>query len=695
MKVPSQSFIMKLLSPLTYPQKFLFISFLFGFSLFVSSYYMFSTQYNAIIFLKQELIGFQYEKLIRKTLEEVSQFYLTSRRYLYGDESAKAQALLIQSQVNADWKNLIALDQVEEKNLLTTEKDFQLRELTSLKPVTIESKWIEFKKIAFDNDPQNLTINAELYDDLLKDINSLIFYIGDVSNINLDYVISTNYMSQIALLNIPELENLLPKIAEKVEKIILTRKKSLTELNELIGLTSNLKKIMQDIQQNMEKAINYEKNLHTNQDLQNNLKEPFRLLKNMVDEFIFYVEKNILSTDELPPNHKEMIELINKTTQLGFIYWDDLVDQFEILIKARLSNYQFSLFVSILITILGAIGGFILGFHIMRSISLPLTQMIETAKTLAAGDLSARVPITNQDEVGQAGQAFNQMAESFQELIGQLQWTGIQLTTSTTEIAATAKQQESTVVEQEATTKEIAATAREISATAKDFAKTMNEVSSTAEQTSLLANAGKAGLTKMEEIMRQMVEAARNIASKLAILNEKAGSITSIITTIAKVADQTNLLSLNAAIEAEKAGEYGRSFTVIAREIRRLADQTANATFDIEKMVNEMVSAVSAGVMGVDKFSEEINTGVKQVSGVSEQLTKIIEQVQQQTSSFEFVNQGMQAQSLSAEQINESINQLSEAAQQTTESIRQFHNAIEQLNNAAQDMQTAVSKIKR
>jgi methyl-accepting chemotaxis protein WspA len=100
-----------------------------------------------------------------------------------------------------------------------------------------------------------------------------------------------------------------------------------------------------------------------------------------------------------------------------------------------------------------------------------------------------------------------------------------------------------------------------------------------------------------------------------------------VVTTIARVADQTNLLSLNAAIEAEKAGEYGRGFSVVATEIRRLADQTAVATYDIEQIVREIQSAVAAGVMGMDKFSEEVRRGMSEVTQVGDQLSQIIGQV--------------------------------------------------------------------
>jgi methyl-accepting chemotaxis protein WspA len=178
------------------------------------------------------------------------------------------------------------------------------------------------------------------------------------------------------------------------------------------------------------------------------------------------------------------------------------------------------------------------------------------------------------------------------------------------------------------------------------------------------------------------------------VLSDKTTNINSVVTTITKVADQTNLLSLNAAIEAEKAGEYGLGFAVVAMEIRRLADQTAVATYDIEKMVKEMHSAVAAGVMGMDKFSDEVRRGVAEVRQVSTQLAQIIHQVQTLTPRFQTVNEGMHAQATGAEQISETLTQLSEAAQQTAESLRQSNLAIEQLNGAARGLQASVARFK-
>ena len=118
--------------------------------------------------------------------------------------------------------------------------------------------------------------------------------------------------------------------------------------------------------------------------------------------------------------------------------------------------------------------------------------------------------------------------------------------------------------------------------------------------------------------MKQLAESTASISAKLGMIREKAGNINVVVTTITKVADQTNLLSINAAIEAEKAGEYGRGFLVVAREIRRLADQTAVATLDIERMVRQMQDAVSAGVMEMDKFTDEVRSGVGQVTQINQ-----------------------------------------------------------------------------
>lgn len=331
---------------------------------------------------------------------------------------------------------------------------------------------------------------------------------------------------------------------------------------------------------------------------------------------------------------------------------------------------------------------------LIKDIVDPLNVAVEITGRVASGDLTVNVIESSNDEIGQLMSSLNTMTKDLGLLVSKVQSSGIQVTSSSTEIAATAKEQEATVTQQAATATQISTTAVEISATVNDLVNTMHEVTDVAEATANEAVNSQTALANMEQTMHQMMSATASISSKLSVLSEKAENINSVVTTITKVADQTNLLSLNAAIEAEKAGEYGVGFAVVATEIRRLADQTAVATWDIEQMVKEMQTAVSAGVMGMDKFSEEVRSGVNDVRAVSIQITDIITQVQTLLPRFEAVHSGMQNQAQGAEQITESITQLSEGTQQTAESLRQSGNSINQLHVAAKVLQEGVSKFK-
>lgn len=360
-------------------------------------------------------------------------------------------------------------------------------------------------------------------------------------------------------------------------------------------------------------------------------------------------------------------------------------------ILSAVAAAKFGILASIVVALLLA---FLCGYYLLKAITRPLTQLVGVLDVMRTGDFTQRVIVDRHDEFGALADGFNRMTEELTGLVGQVLRSGIEVDSSVSAIASTARQQQATASEIATTTTEIGATSREISATSKELVRTMSEVSAVAERSATLAGSGQAGLTQMEETMRHVMEASGSVNAKLAVLNERAGNISQVVTTITKVADQTNLLSLNAAIEAEKAGEYGRGFAVVATEVRRLADQTAVATFDIEQMVKEIQSAVSAGVIGMDTFSEEVRRGMHEVQQVGVQLSQIIEQVQALVPRFETVNEGMQAQTTGAEQISEGLAQLSETARQTVESLRQSNQAIDELNQVASGLRSGVSRFR-
>lgn len=336
------------------------------------------------------------------------------------------------------------------------------------------------------------------------------------------------------------------------------------------------------------------------------------------------------------------------------------------------------------------------GWYISRGIVNPTNDLIGRMREMAAGagDLTARVAVKSADEIGTLADTINSVIGKIHDLVVQVRESSIQLYAGSTEIAATAREQESTMHNLGASTNQIAAAIKEITATSQELAKTMNAVNEGGKQAGALAAAGRAGLAGMGATMHRLADGTNSISTKLGVVREKANDINAVVTTITKVADQTNLLSINAAIEAEKAGESGRGFLVVAREIRRLADQTAVATLDIENMVRQMQAAVSSGVMEMDKFADEVRAGVGRVSEIGGQMGQIIEQVHALNDKFAAVNEAMAQQSAGAGQINDAMLQLAAGVQQTSASLKEFHAVTANLRDAADALKQQVGRFK-
>ena len=222
----------------------------------------------------------------------------------------------------------------------------------------------------------------------------------------------------------------------------------------------------------------------------------------------------------------------------------------------------------------------------------------------------------------------------------------------------------------------------------------MESMTVVAEHTATIAASGQAGLETMEWTMTQVTQSVERIQQRLTELNDRAGNIGGVVTTITRVADQTNLLSLNASIEAEKAGDYGLGFGVVAEEISRLADQTAVASLDIEEMVNEMQNAVAAGVQSMKQLAEDVGMGVLHVQTAADQLTLIMYEVQQMVPKFEEVATEIRSQSLLADDMNDTIQELEGVARNSVDAIRDSNHAINELKCLAMLMQGEVERFK-
>ena len=329
-----------------------------------------------------------------------------------------------------------------------------------------------------------------------------------------------------------------------------------------------------------------------------------------------------------------------------------------------------------------------------NNVTTRIGRAVEASRRVAAGDLTGSIDIRGTDETGQLLRDIGAMTASLRGIVSQVKQSSLDLNATAKQLSAAGSQQENAIGALGASTSEVAVASRQIAVTGQELLGTMNEVAGVAAETAEVADAGRGNLAGIGETMAHLEQSTANFSERLAAIRHRAEDINMVITTITKVADQTNLLSINAAIEAEKAGEYGQGFIVVAREIRRLADQTAVATLDIERLVEQMQQAVGAGVMEMDRFAADVKEGVDRVTGISAQFSDVIDKVHGLTVRFEQVNQGMQAQAAGAGQITEALMTLKEGSHAAAEALKEFKAASGHMVRSVDGLTETVSRFR-
>jgi methyl-accepting chemotaxis protein WspA len=662
---------------------------------------------------RQELLGLEYETTLLALLKDLQQHRGMANAWLGGDAAFKEPLLARRADIERDLKALDDTDARLGGALRVPGRARTLKEAVTALLDQVQSL--------------SLTESFQRHTQLIADLLALASDIGDSSNLTLDPNVDSYYLMAAGVMQGPELTEALGQARALGSRLLASKGKRGDLVDKLKDLASRADYLSLQMNASLNKVF------AANPDMKLQLREDAEGVAAAVHDGL-RLAQNLAASGDVGLSAQDYFAALTRSIDTVFAAEAHVFAALSEVLNLRIAGLERQVRDTLVAAGLGLLVVWLIGVWIIRDITRPLRRVVRIANEIADGDLSANVEAEHRgDEIGVLSHAFDRMVAFLREmvhvteqiasgnlsvavkpqsdrdlvgdalltmvrnlstLVGQVQKSGIQVASSVNQIAATSKQQQATASEIAATTMEIGATSREITVTSKELVTTVGEVSRVADQSALLAGSGQAGLTHMEETMRHVVEAAAAINSKLTVLNEKAGNIGQVITTISKVADQTNLLSLNAAIEAEKAGEYGRGFSVVATEIRRLADQTAVATYDIEQMVKEIQSAVSAGVMGMDKFSEEVRRGMQDVQQVGGQLTQIIQQVQALAPRFEAVNEGMQAQATGAEQITQALAQLNEAAQQTVESLRQSTQAIDGLNDVSGGLRSGVSRFK-
>lgn len=662
------------LNNFSYSSKMIFILLVGAFAVVTMSLMMFSLQNPLSRLFQQQVIGLKYHEDLVSLLSKISKTEIFLIQFESNENDELYQLL---NDLEMDF-NKIKSNPHYMKTLVGREEASS--ENSPHIPLLINDAIEHWEKLKKEIKSSYTKKNTHLLA-LLKNIVDMID--ENIEEYHLDQNLDriSYFMVNSFVFHVPHSQALITKILTKIAQ----QSKSIDSNAALIEEKEALKAHMIAMKENII-GIFQDQNTLTNEGIR--LKTPLLLeYQKSIDHFLTLIE-----SPNFENSLENVLEIGEKTWKLGNNLGEPSVEFINKHIQSFLNAIQIRQRASLIFILLAALA--ILLMFSRRIIRKPLENLKIAAQELETGNLAIRVPVIANDEVTMITVAFNKMAAFFEKTMFNAKQITIQLVETTSQILNIAKQLESNVNIQEKALHQLSLKAKGISVTAQNFNASLKEVNKIAGTTFRLAALGQSSLKEMENIMQQMGEASKNIVTSLGNLKSHIVKINSVITTILKIADQSNLLSLNTAIKASKTGIKGIGFAVVAEKIRELADQTADTTLDIEQAVQGIVSVVSDALVEVDKFSLEILAQVEDEKSFNDQLKKLIVNNQEQMKNFETINLGIEDQFKESIQIHQATLHLEEVSRSTNQSLRKLYKDIEFLYRNTYNIREITNKFK-
>ncbi len=634
-----------------------------------------------IRFSTLEVYGNRYQRPLESLLQRVQDYWLYA-----GDEEGNITLLgSLNNEIEAAFDKLDDVQSSIGEDLQFTEEGLRIRGREQLVPSLMRKRWENIRQSG----------SNEEYLALVADIREMITHSGDTSNLILDPDLDSYYLMDLSLLVLPQTQDRLGEmliygtdLLGRIEKEQGPGAELSAEdkLNFYIYAKFLEESDFDRIKGSTNTAVNEDQNFYGLYDaMQDVIPASYKSYEAPTRKFIDMLY-NLGTAEKVPVSKDAFLAAGLEARNQSFSYWNSVVKILDSLLDIRMDSYRQKFKVYLIWTILTLICAVAIFFIIRKNILTSISSLREAFEKASGNDLTTRIDIDGKDEIAECSEGFNDLLVKFFDLMTKLQSMTAVLTESVQNLNVTSQEVFATSNDQAAAVKEIVTTMEDSDSLSKSIAASIGSISELATGTTEAVRGGfdiiKTTLDKMNEIRASNAETIAGIK----FLSEKIENIWEIVNLINGIADQTKIIAFNAELEASSAGEAGKSFQLVATEIRRLADGTVSSTSEIKNRINEIQHSSDTLIVSSEEGTRKIAEGNELTGQMNKVFEGILNSTEKTARSTDQISVSINQQVSSFEQILMTLKQISEGIDNFVVATKASANSAETLKGMAEDL---------